>query len=174
MDLRAAIDDAVAVDDCVGGNVRQIFKPAVKRRKIGFRGLMQQFLETVDDEIALLIVVNLIAGAHDALQIISVPAAFTKPTGEAHWEVLLRARAIETGAFVIAPAQGGVHEDGRTTYGHSMIVNPWGEVIAQLDHDEPGMIVADLDLDEVAAARAKIPAWQGPREFAAPKVLAQS
>jgi predicted amidohydrolase len=105
-------------------------------------------------------------------EIITVPAAFTKPTGEAHWEVLLRARAIETGAFVIAPAQGGVHEDGRTTYGHSMIVNPWGEVIAELDHDEPGMIVADLDLDEVAAARAKIPAWQGPRAFAAPKILA--
>lgn len=105
-------------------------------------------------------------------EIISVPAAFTKPTGEAHWEVLLRARAIETGAFVIAPAQGGVHEDGRTTYGHSLIVNPWGEVIAKLDHDEPGMLVADLDLDEVAAARAKIPAWQGPRPFTAPSVTA--
>ena len=102
--------------------------------------------------------------------IISVPAAFTKPTGEAHWHTLLRARAIETGAFVIAPAQGGLHEDGRTTYGHSLIVNPWGEIVAELDHDTPGLLVADLDLDEVAAARAKIPAWQGPRPFTAQKV----
>ena len=109
---------------------------------------------------------------HPPCDLIAVPSAFTHTTGLAHWEVLLRARAIETGAFVIAPAQGGVHEDGRTTYGHSLIVNPWGEVIAKLDHDEPGMLVADLDLDEVAAARAKIPAWQGPRPFTAPRVTA--
>jgi predicted amidohydrolase len=101
-------------------------------------------------------------------EIIATPAAFTVPTGRAHWEVLLRARAIETGAFVIAPAQGGRHEDGRATYGHSLIINPWGEKIAELDHDEPGAIVADLDLDEVAAARSKIPAWQGGREFTPP------
>jgi predicted amidohydrolase len=100
--------------------------------------------------------------------IITIPSAFTVPTGQAHWETLLRARAIETGAFVIAPAQGGRHEDGRATWGHSMIVNPWGRVIAKLDHDEPGVLVSDLDLEEVAAARAKIPAWQGGPEFETP------
>jgi len=106
--------------------------------------------------------------ANAGADVIAVPAAFTRPTGEAHWEVLLRARAIETGAFVIAPAQGGVHEDGRSTFGHSLIVNPWGKVIAKLDHDEPGALVADLDLDEVTQARAKVPAWRGPRAFAPP------
>jgi predicted amidohydrolase len=95
--------------------------------------------------------------AQNDAHIIMVPAAFTVPTGKAHWEVLLRARAIETGAFVLAAAQGGLHEDARVTYGHSMIVNPWGEVIARLDHDEPGVLVADLQLDEVMKARHLIP-----------------
>jgi predicted amidohydrolase len=71
-------------------------------------------------------------------------------------------------AFVIAPAQGGRHDDGRATWGHSMIVDPWGKVLAKLDHDEPGYIVADLDLDMVAASRAKIPAWSGGRLFQGP------
>lgn len=106
--------------------------------------------------------------ANAGAEIITAPAAFTVPTGQAHWETLLRARAIETGAFVIAPAQGGRHEDGRATWGHSTLIDPWGKVLAKLDHDEPGVIVADLDLDEVAAARAKIPAWQGGREFSGP------
>lgn len=106
--------------------------------------------------------------ARAGAEIIAVPSAFTAPTGQAHWEVLLRARAIETGSFVIAAAQGGRHEDGRATWGHSMIVDPWGKVVAKLDHDEPGFIVADLDLDMVEATRAKIPAWQGGREFAGP------
>lgn len=106
--------------------------------------------------------------AQAGAEIITVPAAFTRPTGEAHWEVLLRARAIETGSFVLAPAQGGFHEDGRGTWGHSMIVDPWGKVIAALEDDAPGVLVADLDLDAVAQARAKIPAWQGGREFARP------
>jgi predicted amidohydrolase len=101
-------------------------------------------------------------------EIITVPAAFTTPTGQAHWETLLRARAIEAMSFVIAPAQGGRHEDGRSTWGHSMIVDPWGKVLAKLDHDEPGYIVADLDLDMVAATREKIPAWQGGRKFEGP------
>jgi predicted amidohydrolase len=95
--------------------------------------------------------------AQNDAHIMMVPAAFTVPTGKGHWEVLLRARAIETGAFVLAAAQGGLHEDGRVTYGHSMIVNPWGEVIARLDHDEPGVLVADLQLDEVMKARHLIP-----------------
>jgi predicted amidohydrolase len=101
-------------------------------------------------------------------EMISVPAAFTRPTGEAHWEVLLRARAIETGAFVLAPAQGGFHEDGRGTWGRSTVVNPWGEVIGKLDHDEPGVLTADLDLGEAAKARAAIPALANDRAFAAP------
>jgi predicted amidohydrolase len=104
-------------------------------------------------------------------EIIFVPAAFTKPTGMVHWEVLLRARAIETGAFVVAAAQGGVHEDGRSTWGHSTIIGPWGEVVAKLDHDNPGVLIADLDLDEVQTARSKIPAWAGPAKFTAPKAL---
>jgi predicted amidohydrolase len=101
-------------------------------------------------------------------EIITVPAAFTVPTGQAHWETLLRARAIEAMAYVIAPAQGGRHEDGRSTYGHSIIIDPWGKVLAKLDHDEPGFIVADLDLDQVAATRAKIPSWMGGPDFTGP------
>jgi len=99
---------------------------------------------------------------------LAVPAAFTRPTGEAHWETLLRARAIETGAYVFAPAQGGVHADGRATWGHSLVVEPWGAVIAKLDHDEPGVLIADLDLSKVAAARAAIPNLKNGRTFLAP------
>ena len=99
---------------------------------------------------------------------ISVPAAFTVPTGIAHWEVLLRARAIEAGAFVMAPAQGGAHEDGRKTFGHSLVVAPWGEVIAKLDHDEPGVLFADLDLAQVEKARTAIQQLRHDRDFVAP------
>ncbi|WP_425990173.1 carbon-nitrogen hydrolase family protein [Brevundimonas sp. TWP2-3-2] len=99
---------------------------------------------------------------------ISVPAAFTVPTGEAHWETLLRARAIETGAFVLAPAQGGTHEDGRRTWGRSTVVGPWGEVIARLDHDEPGVLHARLDVSAVEKARSSVPALRHDREFTAP------
>ncbi|MFN4040807.1 MAG: carbon-nitrogen hydrolase family protein [Brevundimonas sp.] len=100
--------------------------------------------------------------------IIAVPAAFTVPTGEAHWETLLRARAIETGAFVLAPAQGGAHEDGRRTWGRSTVVAPWGEVIARLDNDEPGVLFADLDLAAVDKARRAIPALTHDRAFDPP------
>ncbi|MEE4209816.1 MAG: carbon-nitrogen hydrolase family protein [Parvularcula sp.] len=89
--------------------------------------------------------------------ILTVPAAFTVPTGQAHWEILLRARAIETGSFVIAAAQGGEHEDGRKTYGRSMIVSPWGEVLDRLPHDEPGVAAADIDLAAVGDTRTRIP-----------------
>ena len=99
---------------------------------------------------------------------ITVPAAFTVPTGEAHWETLLRARAIETGAFVLAPAQGGTHEDGRRTWGRSTVVGPWGEIVAKLDHDEPGVLHAVLDLRAVETARASVPALRHDRDFAAP------
>jgi deaminated glutathione amidase len=101
-------------------------------------------------------------------EVLTVPAAFTRPTGEKHWEILLRARAIETGSFVIAPAQGGTHEDGRATWGHSMVVAPWGEVLALADHDEPAVLMADLDLAEVAKARQAIPALKNERPFAGP------
>lgn len=102
--------------------------------------------------------------ARAGAEIIAVPAAFTRITGEAHWHVLLRARAIETGSFVIAPAQAGKHEDGRETYGHSLIVGPWGEVLAE-GGVEPGIVSASLDLDEVKTARAKIPALTHDRAY---------
>lgn len=89
--------------------------------------------------------------------ILTLPAAFTQQTGEAHWHVLLRARAIETGSFVVAAAQGGTHADGRQTYGHSLIIDPWGKILAEKNDNEPGMIFADLDLAQVAATRARIP-----------------
>ncbi|CAN7595601.1 carbon-nitrogen hydrolase family protein [Phenylobacterium sp. LjRoot225] len=101
-------------------------------------------------------------------EVLTVPAAFTRPTGQAHWEVLLRARAIETGSFVLAPAQGGLHEDRRGTYGHSMVIGPWGEVLAHLDHDAPGVLLADLDLAAVAKARRAIPALLNARQFEGP------
>lgn len=106
--------------------------------------------------------------AQAGASLISVPAAFTRPTGAAHWETLLRARAIETGSFVLAPAQGGTHEDGRATWGHSIIVGPWGEIIAQLDHDAPGVLNAVLNLDDVAKARSAIPALIHDRSFSGP------
>lgn len=96
--------------------------------------------------------------ARAGADVLTVPAAFTVPTGRAHWEVLLRARAVETGSFVIAPAQGGAHEDGRVTYGRSMVVDPWGAVLARFDHDEPGVLTADLDLGRVAEVRRRVPA----------------
>ena len=96
---------------------------------------------------------------------IAVPAAFTVPTGEAHWETLLRARAIETGAFVLAPAQGGLHEDGRRTWGRSTIVGPWGEIIAKADHDDPCVLTAKLDLTLVDKARSAVPALTHDRDF---------
>ena len=96
---------------------------------------------------------------------IAVPAAFTVPTGEAHWETLLRARAIEAGAFVLAPAPGGMHEDGRRTWGRSTVVGPWGEIIAKADHDEPCIVTAKLDMEAVAKARAAVPALTHDRDF---------
>jgi predicted amidohydrolase len=98
--------------------------------------------------------------------VLTVPAAFTRQTGEAHWHILLRARAIENGAFVIAAAQGGRHEDGRETYGHSLIVDPWGKVIAEADNDKPGIVIAEIDTALSAQARRKIPNLKNAREFA--------
>jgi predicted amidohydrolase len=95
---------------------------------------------------------------------LTVPAAFTHTTGMAHWHVLLRARAIETGCFVIAPAQGGRHENGRQTFGHSLIVDPWGSILAEGGQD-PGVIFADIDPGKVAEARGRIPSLQHDRPF---------
>ncbi|MEM7651180.1 MAG: carbon-nitrogen hydrolase family protein [Pseudomonadota bacterium] len=102
--------------------------------------------------------------AKNGAQILSAPAAFTVPTGKAHWEVLLRARAIETGCFVIAPAQTGEHEGSRKTFGHSMIISPWGEILAEMG-SEIGIIVADLDLNEVDKAHSAIPALTHDRDY---------
>lgn len=102
---------------------------------------------------------------------IAVPSAFTRPTGEAHWHVLLRARAIETGAYVLAPAQCGEHAEGRKTYGHSLIVSPWGEVLAD-GGTEPGVILAELDHAKVEEARRMIPALRHDRDFVAAEVPA--
>ncbi len=110
--------------------------------------------------------------ARAGAEVMTIPSAFTRPTGAAHWDVLMRARAIETGSFVLAPAQGGKHEDGRGTWGHSIAVAPWGEVISQLDHDEPGVLFADLDLDAPAKARAAIPALANARPFSGPDLSA--
>ena len=94
--------------------------------------------------------------------LLSAPACFTKQTGEAHWSVLQRARAIENGAFMISAAQAGLHEDGRETYGHSMIVDPWGRVLAEGD-DKPGLIFAEINTDAVTEARSRIPALRHTR-----------
>jgi deaminated glutathione amidase len=95
---------------------------------------------------------------------LSIPSAFTKQTGEAHWHVLLRARAIENGCFVFAAAQGGTHENGRETFGHSLLIDPWGRVLAEGDV-EPAVVLADVDLAEIAGARARIPSLQHGRRF---------
>jgi len=97
----------------------------------------------------------------------TIPSSFTVPTGAAHWHVLLRARAIENGAFVIAPAQGGTHANGRKTYGHSLIVSPWGEVLAEAGED-PGVIFADIDPSLSKQAREKVPNLQHDRVFSGP------
>jgi hypothetical protein len=96
--------------------------------------------------------------------VLTIPAAFTRQTGEAHWHTLIRARAIENGCFVLAAAQGGDHENGRATYGHSIAVDPWGRVIGELG-TEPGVLMVDIDPAEVTAARAKVPSLQHGRRF---------
>lgn len=103
------------------------------------------------------------AGAH----FLAVPAAFTKQTGEAHWHVLQRARAIETGSFVFAAAQGGRHENGRDTFGHSLIIDPWGKVLAEGGTD-PQVVIAEIDVEEVTKVRARIPSLEHGRRFEVP------
>lgn len=109
--------------------------------------------------------------AQAGAQILTVPAAFNHITGAAHWEVLLRARAIETGCFVLAPAQTGFHAEtagkGRRTFGHSLAIAPWGEVLADAGTD-PGVTLVDLDLSQVVTARARVPSLSHDREFTGP------
>jgi predicted amidohydrolase len=102
--------------------------------------------------------------AHAGAQFITIPAAFTQTTGQAHWHTLVRARAIETGAFIIAPNQCGHHADKRYSFGHSLIIDPWGEILAD-GGAEPGVIYADIDLDRVQQARDRIPALKNERSF---------
>ncbi len=97
------------------------------------------------------------AMAQAGAEVLCVPAAFTRQTGRAHWKTLLTARAIECGAFVIAAAQGGVHEDGRETFGHSLIISPWGDILTEARGDEPCVILAEIDPARVAKARGQIP-----------------
>lgn len=108
--------------------------------------------------------------AHMGAEIICVPSAFTKTTGSAHWHILLRARAIETGSFIVAAAQGGKHQNGRDTFGHSLIISPWGDVLAEMKNDEhgnvpTGYIIADIDLDDVTKVRSQIPVLQNEGVF---------
>jgi predicted amidohydrolase len=95
---------------------------------------------------------------------LAIPSAFTRHTGEAHWHVLQRARAIENGCFVFAAAQGGKHENGRETYGHSLIVDPWGRILAE-GGIEPGVVLAEINPAEIAAARGKVPSLKHGRRF---------
>jgi predicted amidohydrolase len=97
-------------------------------------------------------------------EILTVPSAFTETTGKAHWHVLLRARAIENTCFVVAPAQGGEHANGRRTYGHSLIVSPWGEILAEAGVD-PGVITAEIDLNQIAEIRSRLPSLEHDRPY---------
>jgi predicted amidohydrolase len=103
---------------------------------------------------------------------LSIPSAFTRQTGEAHWHVLVRARAIETGCFVLAAAQGGKHENGRETFGHSLVVDPWGRILAE-GGTEPGVVLADIDVAEVASTRGRVPSLQHGRRFELIEPLAE-
>lgn len=105
--------------------------------------------------------------AQAGADLIAVPAAFTVPTGQAHWHSLLRARAIETGCFMLAPAQCGTHDGGRRTFGHSLIIDPWGSILAEAG-DEPAIIYADLNLADIARVRQMLPALQHDRPFTPP------
>jgi predicted amidohydrolase len=103
---------------------------------------------------------------------LAIPSAFTKQTGEAHWHVLNRARAVENGCYVLAAAQGGQHENGRETFGHSLVVDPWGRIVAE-GGTEPGVIFAEVDPAEVAAARSRVPSLQHGRRFEVVEPLAE-
>jgi deaminated glutathione amidase len=107
--------------------------------------------------------------SNEGATVFSIPAAFTVPTGEAHWHVLMRARAIEAGAFVVAAAQVGKHEDGRATYGHSLVVDPWGKVLLDMGGETTGLGFAEIDPGAVEEVRARLPAIRHRRPIPAPE-----
>ena len=114
------------------------------------------------------------AQAEVGATVLTAPSCFTRQTGRAHWHVLQRARAIECGAFMVSAAQGGRHEDGRETYGHSLVVSPWGAVLAEVDGDEPGIAMAQIDPAAALAARAKVPNLVNARAFDLPIALREA
>jgi predicted amidohydrolase len=144
------------------------YRPGSEARVVSLPFAAMGFTICYDVRFPALFRAQAVAGA----EVITVPAAFTKQTGEAHWEILLRARAIENGVFVIAAAQAGVHEDGRETFGHSMIIDPWGLVLASAGGTGEAVIVADIDPAAVKAAHDKIPNLKNGREFSIEKIPA--
>jgi predicted amidohydrolase len=110
--------------------------------------------------------------AESGSSMLAIPAAFTRQTGEAHWHILVRARAIENGSFVLAAAQGGLHENGRETYGHSLVVDPWGRILAE-GGVEPGVVLAQIDPAAVATARGRVPSLQHGRRFELTEPMAE-
>jgi predicted amidohydrolase len=110
--------------------------------------------------------------AEGGCSMLAIPAAFTRQTGEAHWHILVRARAIENGSFVFAAAQGGAHENGRDTYGHSLIVDPWGRILAE-GGIEPGVVLAKVDPAAIAVARGRVPSLQHGRRFEMTEPMAE-
>lgn len=108
--------------------------------------------------------------AHAGCDVIAVPSAFTVPTGKAHWHILLRARAIELGVFIVAAAQTGSHEDGRSTYGHSLVIDPWGNIMLDMG-TEAGTGYAEIDLSRIAEVRQRLPVLNHRRQYSAPSIL---
>lgn len=141
------------------------YRPGSEARVVSLPFAEMGFTICYDVRFPVLFRAQAIAGA----EVITVPAAFTKQTGEAHWEILLRARAIENGMFVIAAAQAGLHEDGRETFGHSMIIDPWGKILASAGGTGEAVVLADIDISAVKAARDKIPNLKNGREFSIEK-----
>ena len=165
-ELRATYDKIhmfdVDLDNGESWRESATYEPGTKAVVTTVEGATLGFAVCYDLRFPQLFRAEALAGAN----LLSVPAAFTRQTGEAHWHVLLRARAIENGAYLVAAAQGGLHEDGRETYGHSMIVDPWGRILAEVEHDAPAVIVAEVDPAQSPAARGKIPNLKNAREFA--------
>ncbi len=165
-ELRATYDKIhmfdVDLDNGESWRESATYEPGTKAVVTTVEGATLGFAVCYDLRFPQLFRAEALAGAN----LLSVPAAFTRQTGEAHWHVLLRARAIENGAYLVAAAQGGLHEDGRETYGHSMIVDPWGRILAEVEHDAPAVIVAEVDPAQSQAARGKIPNLKNAREFA--------
>ncbi|QRM44034.1 carbon-nitrogen hydrolase family protein [Rhizobium sp. BG4] len=142
------------------------YRPGSEARVVSLPFVEMGFTICYDVRFPALFRAQAVAGA----EVMTVPAAFTRQTGEAHWEILLRARAIENGVFVIAAAQAGVHEDGRETFGHSMIIDPWGRVLTSAGGTGEAVILAEIDLAAVKAAHDKIPNLKNGREFSIEKI----